>query len=424
MINSISGVLIFLSFIFTNIAYFFNEKIIIFAGLFVWLAFVLLFITLPKKQIIIPLLILSFCNFLFSYINDFEIDFIRAIVVNQYLLALLIGVSLLKLITTPKFEKVAKNECGKNSFFKTYLGIHLFGSVINLSALVLVADKMYKKAPLSNLQLVVLTRAFSSDAYWSPFFVAFAVALTYLPDFNKVTIFFNGISLAIIAFIITYIEVKKKFEIDKFKGYPISLETLYIPVILALMVLFSKYYDEDLKVIVLISSYSLLLTLVILFIKEKFTKVFYLMGEHIKSDLPNMKMEISLFLVAGMFGVSVSSILVGYDVSVPFSQFTYIEASLVLLGFMFLSFIGIHPIITIAVIADFLMEFNHTLLAVTFLMAWAITVSTSPFSGLSLTIQARYKINAREIFVLNLPYAIKIYLVCVLILYILDNFIV
>ncbi|WP_428025214.1 tellurium resistance protein TerC [Arcobacter sp.] len=424
MINSISGGLIFLSFLFTNFSYFFNDKLLVLAGIFAWISFFFLFITLPKKKIIIPLLILSFCNFLFSYINGFEIDFIKAIIVNQYLLALLIGVSLLKLITTPKFEKNAQRESGRSSFFKTYLGIHLFGSVINLSSLVLVADKMYKKAPLTNLQLVVLTRAFSSDAYWSPFFVSFAVALTYLPDFDKATIFFNGISLAIIAFIITYFEVKKKFDMENFKGYPISLETLYIPVILALMVLFSKYYDENLKVIVLISSYSLILTFIILCIKEKFRKVFYLLKEHIVSDLPNMKMEISLFIVAGMFGVSVSSILTGYNVIFPLSEFTYIEASLVLLGFIFLSFVGIHPIITIAVISDFLIQFNHTLLAVTFLMAWATTVSTSPFSGLSLTIQARYNINAKQIFVLNIPYAIKMYLVCVLILYILDNFIV
>ena len=83
MRNSISGVLIFLSFIFTNIAYFFNDKIIILAGTFAWIAFLLLFVSLPKKKIIVPLIILSFCNFLFSYYNGFEIDFIKAIIVNH-----------------------------------------------------------------------------------------------------------------------------------------------------------------------------------------------------------------------------------------------------------------------------------------------------------------------------------------------------
>ena len=93
-----------------------------------------------------------------------------------------------------------------------------------------------------------------------------------------------------------------------------------------------------------------------------------------------MKMEISLFLVAGMFGVSISTILNGYNVSVPFDDFTYIQAAIVLFIFIFLAFIGIHPIITIGIIADFMLQFNHTLLAVTFLMAWATAscVDTSP----------------------------------------------
>jgi hypothetical protein len=424
MINSISGVLIFLSFFLTNISYFFSEKLILVASLCAWVAFILLFFTLSKKKLIITLLILSFCNFLFSYMIGFKIDFVKAITINQYLLALLIGVGLLKLIATPKLEKIRKDESGKSSFFKTYLGVHLFGSVINLSSMILVADKMYKKSPLTNLQLVVITRAFSSDAYWSPFFVSFAVALTYLPDFDKITIFLNGIILAIIAFVITYIEVKKKFEIDKFKGYPISFETLYIPVLLALLVLITKYYEENMKVIILIGTYSLFLTLAILLLKERFSKTIFLLKEHITSDLPKMKMEISLFIVAGMFGVSISTLLAGYNVVVPFDEFTYFEAAIVLFVFIFLAFVGIHPVITIAIIADFMLQFNHTLLAVTFLMAWATTVSTSPFSGLNLTIQSRYNINAKEIFLLNIPYAIKMYIVCVIALYILDNFII
>jgi len=424
IINSISGVLIFLSFLFTNIAYFFDDKILIFAAIFAWISFLLLFISLGKKKIIVLLLVLSILNFLFSYIKGFDIDFTKALIINQYLLTLLIGVTFLKLIATPKFEKEAKKESGKSSFFKTYFGVHLFGSVINLSSLILIADKMYKKGPLTKLQLVVLTRAFSSDAYWSPFFVAFAAALTYLPGFHKPTIFFCGVILALITLLITYLEVGKKFELEGFRGYPISLETLYIPVLLVIFILITKYYEENLKVIILVSIYSLLLTIFISIIKVNFIKTFSLLKEHITNDLPKMKMEISLFLVAGLFGVSISTILNGYHLTVPFSEFTYVEASITLFGFIFLAFIGIHPIITIAVIADFLLEFNHTLLAITFLIAWAITVSTSPFSGLNLTMQARYNIEAKEIFTLNIFFAIKMYIVCAIVLYILDNFIV
>jgi len=92
-----------------------------------------------------------------------------------------------------------------------------------------------------------------------------------------------------------------------------------------------------------------------------------------------------------------------------------------LLIFILLAFIGIHPIITIAIIGDLLSGVNHTLLALTFLMAWSTTVSTSPFSGLNLTIVARYNYNAKKIFKLNILYALKMYFICTLCLFILSK---
>lgn len=135
-----------------------------------------------------------------------------------------------------------------------------------------------------------------------------------------------------------------------------------------------------------------------------------------------MKAELSLFLVAGMFGIIVSSILIGLNLSLPFSIFDWQIASILLLIFIILAFIGIHPIITISIIGDFLSGVNHTLLALTFLMAWSTTVSTSPFSGLNLTIVSRYNCNAKEIFKLNILYALKMYCICTICLFILSKY--
>jgi hypothetical protein len=314
---------------------------------------------------------------------------------------------------------------GEASFLKTYLGVHLFGSVINLSSLILVADKMYKKAPLSNTQIVLLTRAFASDAYWSPFFVAFAAAITYAPKLNTFTILFNGIILALIGFLITYIEIRKdnKFNLSEFSGYPISFDTVYLPIILAFLVLLTHTFYPDIKVIVLISSFSFMLTIFVLPFKNSYLKSKIKFKNHILQELPKMKTELSLFLVAGMFGILVGSILLGLDLKLPFEKFDWFVASILLGIFIILGFVGIHPIITIAIIGDFLSGVNHTLLAITFLMAWSTTVSTSPFSGLNLTIVARYSYDAKEIFKLNIFYAIKMYLVCVFCLFILSNYI-
>ena len=423
-LSKLSGLLIFLSFLTTLYSYFFSENLLIIAGIFAWVSFLILFSSLKNKTIIIVLLILSVFAFCFSYFNGYKIDFVKVFTVNQYLLTLLIGVGFLRLIATPKKDKLTQFPIGKDSFIKTYFGVHLFGSVINLSSLILVADKMYKKSPLTNTQVVLLTRAFASDAYWSPFFVAFAAAITYAPKLDTSIILLNGIVLAFFAFLITYFEVvkNKEFKLDEFRGYPLSFESLYVPFILAILVLVTNYIYPNIKVIVLISFFSIVMTLLILPIKKGLSQSLIKFNKHIIEELPKMKLEMALFLVAGMFGISISSILIGLNLELPFEVFDWEIASILLLIFIMLAFIGIHPIITIAIIGDFLGGVNHTLLALTFLMAWSTTVSTSPFSGLNLTIVARYNFDAKEIFRLNIFYAFKMYLICVFCLFILSKY--
>lgn len=420
--NRLSGILIFTSFITTIISYFLYIDILIFAGIFAWMALIILFGTASNRKLLISLLFLSLACFLFSLYNGFEINIKMSIIVNQYLLTLLIGVGFLRLIASPKEEDVKELPKGKKSLLKTYFGVHLFGSVINLSSLILVADKLYKSAPLSRIQLIVLSRAFSSDAYWSPFFVAFAAAITYAPDLSTSIILPVGLFMAIVGFLITYVEISLNYDFNEFKGYPINFETLYIPFLLALVVLLTNYYNPNLKIIVLIAIFSLILTLIILPIKVGFFNSIKSLKSHIDNELPKMKNELSLFLVAGMFGVSISSILMGFNIGFPFDNFDALAASILLFIFIFLSFIGIHPIISIAIIGNWMDDLDHTLLAVTFLMSWAVAVSTSPFSGLNLTIQSRYELKATEIFKINLPYTLKIYVVCVIMIFLLADY--
>lgn len=423
-LQKLSGILIFFSFVVTIYSYFFSSEVFIYSGVLAWLALILLFKSTSNTKLLIVLFCLSVSCFLFSNIKGFDIDFKRAILVNQYLLTLLIGVGFLRLITIPKEEKIKSLPKGKTSFFKTYLGIHLFGSVINLSALILVADKLYKFSKLTSLQIVLLTRAFSSDAYWSPFFVAFAAAITYTPNLSTITILIVGLFLAFISFLFTYFEIinKNKYDLESFEGYPIHFETLYLPFVLAILILLTNHYYPSLKVILLISLFSIILSSLILPIKIGIKQSIKKLNHHIAEELPKMKNEIALFLIAGMFGVSISTILTGFNIALPFEQFNGLSASILLLVFIVLSFIGIHPIISIAVVGNWVDDINHTLLAITFLMSWSTAVSTSPFSGLNLTMQARYNLKAIEIFKVNLPYAIKMYIVCVIILFLLSNY--
>lgn len=421
----ISGILILLSFILSIYSYFFYKDLLIISGLCAWISFVIFFITLQKKKLLLVLLSLSFIFFAISLFNSFKINFYNIFTVNQYLITLLIGVGFLRLIATPNninLDEVPPK--GIKSFVKTYFSVHLFASVINLSALILIADKMYKKNFLTNTQLILLTRSFANDAYWSPFFIAFAAAVVYMPKLNTSIILLNGIVLSLIGFLITYFEVKNDRNnlINMFEGYPISFGSLYLPFSLAFLVLLTNYFFPHIKVIILISLFSFFLALILLPIEKSIKKAISEIKNHILLELPKMKAEISLFLVAGMFGVIMSSILLGLNLQLPFEKFDWIIASILLAIFIFLGFIGIHPLITIAIIGDLLNQVDHTLLAVTFLMAWATTVSTSPFSGSNLTIVSRYDFNAKDIFKLNMFYALKMYVVSVIFLFILSKY--
>ena len=192
--------------------------------------------------------------------------------------------------------------------------------------------------------------------------------------------------------------------------------------ILATLVLVTNHFYPDAKVIILVSLFSVSMVFVLLPFKTSLNEARKLIKNHILYELPKMKSELSLFLVAGVFGVLVGSILIGLNLSLPFKIFDWQIASILLLIFIFLAFIGVHPIITIAIIGDYLNGVNHTLLALTFLMAWSTTVSTSPFSGLNMTIVARYDFSSRKIFSLNLMYAFKMYIICIICLFLLSNY--
>jgi hypothetical protein len=415
-LHSLSGIFIFLTLVLTIYDYFFNQNLLWLAACCAWFALILLFRTLLNTTLIFILLILTLACMSVALFYDFAIDWHRVFTINLYLLTLLIAVGFLRLITDLKQENSALLPKGKQSFFKTYLGIHLFGSVINLSALLLVADRLYKKASLSQIQMIVLTRAFSSDAYWSPFFVAFAAALTYASNLDIFTILVWGLFLALCAFLITYWQLKQhQSALDEFEGYPMHFDALILPFALAFLVLTTHYFYEDIAMIILISTFSFILTIVVLVVKKM--ALFSLIKVHITQELPKMKNELALFLIAGSFGVMISSLLIGFEFEMPFKRFEGVEASLLLLVLILLSFVGIHPIISIAVIGNWMNEIDHTLLAVTFLMSWATAVSTSPFSGLNLTMQARYQIKAIDLFKINIGYAFKMYLICVLSLF-------
>ncbi|RXJ88108.1 tellurium resistance protein TerC [Arcobacter sp. CECT 8985] len=423
---SLSGISLLLSLISSILFEFEILPSILPSGFFALFSSIILFFKLNRsKKIFISLLTsLGLIFYLIAYFLDPSIDLSKMITANQFLISLLISVHFLRLISLSNLKEQETLPVGKKAFFKTYLGLHLFGSVINLSVVLLIADNLYKKAKLTKEQLIVLTRAFSTDAYWSPFFVAFAAATTYAHGSDIHYVLSLGLFLAILSFLYTYLELKYKqsYSLSNFVGYPISMQTIWLPFILLVFVSLTHYFFENIKVIVLISFYCILLVFVFLSFKFNIKKSIKKIVCHSKNKLPSMHSELILFLVAGLFGSAVSNMLLVNNINLPFSTFDGITASIILGVIILVSFLGIHPIISISILGHWMntMPINQTLMGVMFLLSWGISVGTSPISGLNLTLQARYEVTIKQLFSINLLYALFSYIVsslCLILLY-------
>lgn len=392
-----------------------NSALYTLAGTLAWSAGLVLFFTIPppKRRLSLTLFTLGTACFAFAYTMGFRVELWRVLSVNQLMLSLLISISYLRLVALPAPSEHPLPK-GPKSFVSTFFGVHLFGAIINLSAILLAGDRLSQKAPLTKMQIVTLSRAFSADALWSPFFIAFAAASIYAPQASLLHLWQSGMMLVGVGFMLTYWEFKGK-PMEQFVGYPIGPEALVLPALLAMLVGATHWLLPEARVILLVCFYALGLTLWFLFWRQGLPQGLKNFTTHTITQLPLLKNELALFLVAGYFGLSISALLEGFALAFPVSVFTPSVAAVMLLGMVLVSLVGVHPIISIAILGGWLgnMEVDHTLLAMTFLMSWSLSIGTSPVSGLNLALSGRYDIPSKKLFLWNARYALKLYVACV-----------
>ena len=118
--------------------------------------------------------------------------FNRALTQNLNLVGMLIAVSFLQLIGARTGGQDEKFSTGPGALFRTLIGVHIFGAVINYSAVAIFADRLSARTRLSMDQAVALSQSFIIGAVWSPFYGAMAVALTFAPGARHALIGPNG----------------------------------------------------------------------------------------------------------------------------------------------------------------------------------------------------------------------------------------
>lgn len=393
-------------------------------GASVWLAGLILFFDLAinQKKIILTIASLASISWFIAWQTDRLSNFIEVISINQSMIVMLIGVQFLQLVALPDSDESESLPVGERGFIKSYLGVHLFCSVINLSVVLLVADRWAKKGKLSRNQLKLLTRGFCSAAHWSPFFAAFAAAMVFTPNASLSLVIPLGLAMAFAAFLLTWIEVRRDEDgsLESFVGYPMHFKALWLIVVLVSVVFVLHQLLPSIKVLLLIALSALSVSLLVLLVRKGVAAAAIDFQRHLRTKLPNMKSELLLFLIAGVLGAGVAAALDGLSIAIPITHFGGVAALVILFFTLVLAIVGVHPVISIAVIGHWLVDIqpDQTLLAIMFLMSWAIGASASPISGVSLALQGRYGVSGWSISSWNLGYAIKMYgVACVVLLF-------
>ena len=392
------------------------------AGLVGWCAVFLLFPGVKKSQryqasiIILAGIILL----IVGQVRDGQALWLQAVGNNAGLVSMLASVGFLRLIALPSDEsRVVSLPVGFKAFVKTLAGVSLFGSVINLSAPILFADRLHKHDALGRLASQSITRIFTSTSAWSPFFGGMAAVLTNVPDMRLGFVMLACLPFALASFVVVLLEVRIRYwrQVQSFRGYPVNFYNLWIPAALASIILLLTVLAPEWSVLTHISLSALVLTIVVLFWREQ-GGCAKTLSHFVVKGLPTMINELQLFLAAGVLAAGLAT-LIGGSFLTASTAFTASSAALLLGALILLAVAGVHPVVMVTGATPMIMSLNPApdLLAVCYLLAWALGTCASPLSGTHLAFQGRYGLPSWKGALWNWPYVAFMYCLAVVLLY-------
>ncbi|MDV2582802.1 hypothetical protein [Alkalibacillus haloalkaliphilus] len=325
-----------------------------------------------------------------------------------------------------------------NYYIKTTKQLYIYvksalmgvGSVMNLGTVPILFQltdtESYK--PYRMLRTRALGRGFAMAFMWSPYFISVALIISYF-DVEWVQIFPLGIVMAVIGIVLgsffeskhdavisTGEEMESNISIDQAKKKLLELLVIIIVMTAAIMVI---EYFVDLSVLTIIPLIAIFLSigwgLVYQSPKELGRSFFNFTQER----LPAMGNELSLFIAAGAFGAAIlsagASDWIIYFIDVFGISHILVLIPVLLIVVNLLSFVGVHPIITMTALAITLSSSpifidDHFLLSFGLLSAWMVSVISSPFSGLNLLMSGLAQSNPIAIGPKsNLPFALTLW---------------
>ena len=343
---------------------------------------------------------------------------------NQAILSMLASITLLRLLNPPVRENEPELPRGAGTYLRSMLGVHAFGAVINISAVIIMADRLARAAPLTLPQAQLLSRSFTAVAFYSPFIGGVALGLAYTPGSNVLLMMLFGFPVAVAALLLLswYARTGRVHDIASFRGYPVHLEVLWLPAMLAAAVLVASALTSTYSVLSLITMLTPLVVGGALLVSGGFGALRRSLSDYVSQRLPEMGGELALFLGAGVMGAGLLAAFGSETSWIPFEHLNGFTASLVLLVFPLTSLMCVHPIVVLSVAAPLILtvDSDPTLLAMVFAMGWGLACMLNPMSGINLVLHTRYGVSNWAVGRTALPFSLALYPVAVGMLYLYD----
>ena len=390
-------------------------------GILAWSALVLLWPGMDARQrrLVWILCGIGVAAFLWAGWTSGHWPWLGVLTTNITLLGMLAAVSFLQLIGI-EADKAAPR--GAGALWRSIFGVHVFGAVINLSAIFIMADRMGGAQGPSRVQLSALTRGFLCGALWSPFFAATAVAVTNAPGSRLADVAPWGIALTVLLIALASRDLLRDPAVRSgFVGYPMRPSSLWVPSTLAGMVIVGHRLWPEWTTLAIVTLAAPLMTIAVVMARMGPLEGGAKLARHAMHRLPAMRGELGLFLAAAVFATGLNALISTSGGWQPMDQVGAPQAALVLAGMIGLCMLGIHAVISITMVAVWLapLDPDPVLMALVYMQCWAIGLAASPMSGVHLALQGRYGISGATLARANWAYCAQAYAVAVASLFLL-----
>lgn len=375
-----------------------------------------------QKRTVTALLVIGLALIWYAHQHGAQFQLVDILTINTALLTMILSVSTLKLITLPaNGSDSSKLPVGTRAFRNTLISVALFGSIINISAPLVIADRLHASKPLTFFTARTLIRVFTACSSWSPFFAGMAVILTYVDNVPLLWVIVSGFPFILITLLAVYL-LASRFDAEQvkcFTGYPLRLDSLWVPFVLSILVVSLFQLAPMLSILAVIACSALALTISTLLLRSGVQQTTAISREFVRTELPRSVNEVTLFLAAGVLASGLTGLVDIGVINPPLDSFSTINAAQVLAAMIVISACGIHPLIQISGLTPILIAVDPapSLLALTFLFAWCLGTCASPLSGTNLVFQGRYNISAIKLATRNWGYVCMMYGVAVLLLF-------